>query len=227
MLDIGIGGGRTTYHFASLTKEYVGIDCSDNMVKACGERFANASNVSFLTCDARRMKLFEDDCFDFVLFSANGINTLDHEARMEALGEIRRVCKKEGVFCFSSLNLNGIGKFFSFTEGVSELFSVHGYFHLKTLMALSEKMATAFLTRFLNPSPRQLENVPYAVLFDGVWWPWFFSWNYYIRPEQQIRQLAEIGFQNVRIFSLNGEEIKDWSNSQLVTDQWLYYLCEA
>lgn len=35
MLDIGVGAGRTTHHFASLAKEYVGVDYSKNMIRAC------------------------------------------------------------------------------------------------------------------------------------------------------------------------------------------------
>ena len=35
MLDIGIGGGRTTHFFAPRVKEYVGIDYSQDMVAEC------------------------------------------------------------------------------------------------------------------------------------------------------------------------------------------------
>ncbi len=59
MLDIGVGAGRTTVHFAPLTKEYVGIDCSDNMIRECQKKFRNYSKkVSFMTADARRYDNF-------------------------------------------------------------------------------------------------------------------------------------------------------------------------
>ncbi len=41
MLDIGVGAGRTTVHFAPLVQEYVGIDYSENMIKACKSSFPN------------------------------------------------------------------------------------------------------------------------------------------------------------------------------------------
>ena len=49
MLDIGVGAGRTTHHFASLTKkEYVGVDISKNMIKACRRKFRNyPQKISF------------------------------------------------------------------------------------------------------------------------------------------------------------------------------------
>ena len=39
MLDIGVGAGRTTTHFAFLAKEYIGIDYSGQMVNACQRKF--------------------------------------------------------------------------------------------------------------------------------------------------------------------------------------------
>ncbi len=61
ILDIGVGTGRTTTHFAFLAKEYIGIDYSNEMIKACVEKFQNfPKKISFLTVDARNMKLFMD-----------------------------------------------------------------------------------------------------------------------------------------------------------------------
>ena len=39
MLDIGIGGGRTTHHFSHLAGEYTGIDYSAEMIADCQQRF--------------------------------------------------------------------------------------------------------------------------------------------------------------------------------------------
>ena len=38
--------------------------------------------ISFLTADARTMKDFKNNSFDFVLFSFNGIDYMDHEERI-------------------------------------------------------------------------------------------------------------------------------------------------
>ena len=49
MLDVGIGGGRTTHHFARLVKEYVGIDYSEKMIDACNKKISKCFSkiVSF------------------------------------------------------------------------------------------------------------------------------------------------------------------------------------
>ena len=48
---------------------------------------------------------------------------------------------------------------------------------------------------------------------------------YYIKPTFQIEQLNNLGFKNIRIFSLHdGEQINN--NLENKEDPWLYYLCE-
>ena len=107
MLDMGVGGGRTTLHFAKWVREYVGADYLESMVLECRKRFAGyPAHISFQVCDARSMEMFEDASFDFILFSHNGIDSVTHEDRLKILKEIRRVGKPDGYFCFSSHNLN-------------------------------------------------------------------------------------------------------------------------
>uniref|UniRef100_UPI00146F81A2 class I SAM-dependent methyltransferase n=1 Tax=Kuenenia stuttgartiensis TaxID=174633 RepID=UPI00146F81A2 len=67
------------------------------------EKFAN---TTFLHHDVRNMKIFEDDTFDFVLFSYNGLDSMGNNNRLKTLKEIHRILKKDGVFVFSSHNRN-------------------------------------------------------------------------------------------------------------------------
>src|SRR5688572_6103499 len=109
MLDIGIGGGRTTFHFAKLCRRYVGTDISEGMIEACRRRFANwPDTVSFQVSDATKMPQFRDGEFDVVMFSFNGIDCIDPQGRLAALGEIARVLKPGGVFIFSAHNTRAL-----------------------------------------------------------------------------------------------------------------------
>ncbi len=103
VLDIGCGGGRTARFLGRLTKDYTGIDYSQGMVNACQETF---STLKFRHCDASDMRIFDDESFDFVLFAFNGIDCISHEKRINALKEIYRVLKYDGVFAFSTHNLD-------------------------------------------------------------------------------------------------------------------------
>lgn len=73
MLDIGVGGGRTTNYFANRVKHYIGIDYSKEMIDICQKKF---SCLEFLHCDVRNMAIFGDNSFDIVFFSFNGIGTI-------------------------------------------------------------------------------------------------------------------------------------------------------
>lgn len=101
MLDIGVGGGRTTAHFLPRVGSYVGIDYSPELVGACRARFPGA-DVS--VGDARDLSRFADDSFDLVLFSFNGIDYVSDEGRRRVLREVRRVLVQGGTFVFSTHN---------------------------------------------------------------------------------------------------------------------------
>ena len=107
ILDIGVGGGRTTPYLAKNAARYVGTDYSKAMVEACHQRFPG---LDFLQCDATDMAEFEDGSFDAVVFSFNGIDYIPtNERREQCLAEIARVLKRGGIFIFSSHNARMIG----------------------------------------------------------------------------------------------------------------------
>jgi SAM-dependent methyltransferase len=101
ILDIGVGGGRTTPYLAELSRDYVGVDYSEAMVEACRSRYPDQR---FEWGDAADLSMFEDASFDAVIFSFNGIDTLGAEGRSRCLSEIARVLRDDGIFIFSSHN---------------------------------------------------------------------------------------------------------------------------
>lgn len=101
MLDIGVGGGRTTGYFLDRVGSYVGIDYSQGLVEACRERFPGA-DVSL--GDARDLSRFPDGSFDVVLFSFNGIDYVSQQGRLRVLSEVRRVLAAGGTWMFSTHN---------------------------------------------------------------------------------------------------------------------------
>jgi len=107
ILDIGVGGGRTTPALTEIAGRYVGIDYSQAMVEACKKRFPS---LEFRHCDARELSQFGDDEFDAVVFSFNGIDVITDDAgRARCLKEIARVLKPGGIYVFSSHNAKVVG----------------------------------------------------------------------------------------------------------------------
>lgn len=107
ILDMGVGGGRTTPYLAEGAGRYVGADYSEEMVAACRKRFPD---LEFCHCDATDMAQFADGTFDAVVFSFNGIDVIrSDEGRARCLAETARVLKPGGVFIFSSHNARILG----------------------------------------------------------------------------------------------------------------------
>src|ERR1700736_2825346 len=66
ILDIGVGGGRTTGHLRLLSDDYVGIDYLQEMVELTRARHPGAR---IERGDARDLKAFGDATFTLVFFS--------------------------------------------------------------------------------------------------------------------------------------------------------------
>jgi len=214
MLDMGVGGGRTTQHFAKIAADYRGIDYSAGMISACQQRFAEsmASNA-FAVCDARDMSCFADDTFDFILFSFNGIDYIEHCDRIQVLQEIQRIGKPGGYFCFSTHNLQGMEQVFNWRSHLS-------YNPISTYIDLVMwAMLRGFNRSYSLP---QLQSSAYAMIRDE---PHNFRLRtYHIRPQDQIEQLKS-GFENIKVFSWQQETEISPHDLSSNTDLWLYYLC--
>lgn len=102
ILDIGVGGGRTTPYLAGKASHYIGVDYVKAMVDACAAKFPH--NI-FSCADATRLTGLEDASFDVVVFSFNGIDAIPmREGRRQCFSEVRRVLRPSGLFIFSSHN---------------------------------------------------------------------------------------------------------------------------
>lgn len=213
MLDIGVGGGRTAASIAPLVREYVGVDFARAMVEACRTRFAGRlQNSRFEEADARRLGAYADASFDIVLFSYNGLDSLDYHDRMQALAEMRRVLRPGGYLWFSTHNKFRLGHRFLFIWP-SSLRYLPG--QVRRLMRIHAKNFPAF---------RHLRG-DYSVIYDGV--HDFRTRLLYIDPRRQLQDLIDLGFQDVRAFGLHEPLEIPPVPEHLARrrDRWIYFLC--
>ncbi len=103
ILDIGVGGGRTTRALLELSADYLGVDYSPEMVAASRRRFPG---VRIEHADARDLRRIADDSIALAVFSCNGISMVGHEDRLAILREVRRVLVPGGYFIFTTYNRN-------------------------------------------------------------------------------------------------------------------------
>ena len=102
ILDLGVGGGRTTRYLTSVASDYVGVDYSESMVRACREKFPS---LDFIVADAGNLSQFPDARFDAIVIAFNGIDyILPDESRHSCLRHLYRMLKPKGYLIFSSHN---------------------------------------------------------------------------------------------------------------------------
>lgn len=102
VLDIGVGGGRTTPWLAARSESYLGIDYAFAMVEVCRGKFPD---LRFEQMDATDLSAIASASVDVVVFSFNGIDHIHPaENRAKCLLEVNRVLAPTGLFIFSEHN---------------------------------------------------------------------------------------------------------------------------
>lgn len=185
ILDVGVGGGRTTHRLATSSASYVGIDYSSAMITRCRQRFPI---YRFEHGDARDLSCFENDTFDLVLFSFNGIDFVDHADRALVLREVARVLAPGGLYAFSTHNLENATAHTIWRE-MRKIPPARG------LLRLTKGLARVGL-RFVNYARHyhmQVRGDGYAILLDPG--HDFTLPIYYVSKKEQQRQLEAAGFE--------------------------------
>jgi len=204
ILDLGVGGGRTTPYLLAISSAYTGADYADAMVQACRERYPG---VRFELADARELDQFEDSAFDFVLFSFNGMDYALHADRLRILSAIHRVLSGNGIFVFSSHNAAFDRK---------RLYSRP----LRVLAALHDLIG-ACMPRGGRRRSGEDDGVAYQYRMERLWNVGLRLRTYYITAADQMTQLARHGFGCEAMIGTDGNHLKEASDA---VSPWIYYV---
>jgi len=200
ILEIGIGGGRITEHLRSLSADYTGVDYSEKMVEFCRHRFPD---LPLFICDARNLSRFETEKFATVMFGYNGIDEVGTGDRLLILQEIHRVLKCNGVFIFSSHNLDWECIPSCFRRGLSFRGGIFG--SVKANLA----RLWVYLSGVANWCRIRMLHKGEAILLDYEASSGIISPVHYISQPAQVLQLQFAGFRDIQAISADGEPLDD------------------
>jgi ubiquinone/menaquinone biosynthesis C-methylase UbiE len=227
ILDLGVGGGRTTSYLANRASRYVGVDYAAAMVETCQAKFPG---LEFVVADAANLQAFPDASFDVVVFSFNGIDyVLPDESRRRCLGHIHRVLKAGGVMIFSSHNARAMLVFRRWNrerlQRIARRFSAGSRvsYWLLLEMLTSARAVLAFFQSAGATSLRALERIPTRTFWQGqgslVDSVHGGLLTHYSIPSRVISELAALHFRPERIV---GNEYPQATH--LYTTGWYYYV---
>lgn len=214
ILDIGIGGGRTIPYLRALSKAYIGIDFSEEMVRAARQRFADAN---IFVADARDLSMFSSNQFAAAFFLGAGIDDINPTDRLLALQSINRVLKNCGLLILTTHNRDvrylksGLGQPLRLSTNP------------RVLMDDNLLRIRSFISHYSKRLLGLIKYQDYVICMDyedcfadqpktGI-----VLATYYISKDAQIRQLASNGFFEAIVINESGNAV-----AEEATDKGLY-----
>lgn len=227
ILDLGVGGGRTSSYLAERASRYVGVDYAAPMVQACQARFPG---LRFVVADAADLSAFPDASFDTVVFAFNGIDyVIPDQSRRSCFEHIRRILKTGGVLIFSSHNPRAVlilprwnrERLQRMAQRYS--FGSRGLYWLSLMVFVAARSVLAFGQAAAMTLRRVLKRVPSRVFWRGegtlVDSAHGGLLTHYSTPRCVIGELAALHLQFERIL---GDDYPRLS-CPFITD-WYYYV---
>jgi len=221
VLEVGCGAGRVLGYLVALGGEVHGIDISQTMVEYCRRTYPGA--------DVRRGDLgaltaSEHAPFDAVLATYNVLDVLDDAQRRRVLGEMRSLLGPAGLLIFSSHNLAHVDR-----EREAAVPAPRRRRALELLSKLVGRPPVAVAQAAIR-TPLRMRNrrrlgdlerraADHAILNDvandyGVL-------HYYIRRDDQERQLQETGYELVECLDLEDHPVVAGEDG---CSPWLHYV---
>lgn len=207
ILDIGVGAGRTSRYFAPSARRYIAIDYSPVMVNYVARTLPE---IDVRLADFRDLRIFDNCSFDFVFATANVIDALAPQDRLQALNEASRVLRPGGILAFSTHNIHYKRAF----SGPRMEWSWNplrlGFNGVKYLLGSWNHQRVA---------PLRVRTADYALLNDSG--HFYACLHYYVGRSTVSAQLAGAGLRLLEVFDRNGRVLPETEDDS--ENPWLFY----
>ncbi len=213
ILDIGVGGGRTAPMLREISSDYRGIDYTPAMVEIARQRFPD---IAFLEMDARKLA-FADETFGLVVFSYNGIDSVDLDGRLSVLREAYRTLTPGGYFVFSALNRRGASIASHWPDW--DVFRGAGHSPTRLLRAYA-RLAVGGLNRLRRSRIRREAD---DMIVGQIAAHNFALVTLFLSLREQLRELRVVGFVVEAVYQHDGAAVATDGSGE--TDApWYYYV---
>ncbi len=217
VLDVGCGAGRILGYLCQLGGQVHGFDLSAAMVGYCRKAYPDA-NV--WVGDLGALGDTVQGSFDCVLAACNVLDVFDDHSRRRVLKELREHIAPGGLLVFSSHNLAHLDAQDGTRPSLRRI----------TQLAKHLNRPPGALTRAARRVPGRIRNrrrlaalqargADYAIINDAA--HDYGMLLYYIRCEDQQRQLAEVGFEVLECLDAEGGGVKPGEAGH---GPWLHYV---
>jgi ubiquinone/menaquinone biosynthesis C-methylase UbiE len=227
ILDLGVGGGRTTGYLSSLASRYVGVDYASEMIANCRKKFPQ---LEFHVGDAADLSRLDSASFDAVVMAFNAMDyVFPDEARHRAIQEIHRVLKPEGILIFSSHNPRSICVRPSWNPLrvrtlAQTIAGSRPVFYQPVLRLLTGmRVGLALLQSVSKSLNRSIHKLPTRTFWRGRGFLMDSAHGglitYFGTPKNIVQELQRTGFQSLRVLGDDYPRV-----SRLYTTDWYYYV---
>lgn len=134
ILEVGCGYGRWTHYLKDLCTQLTVIDLSEECIRACQERFASSTHLSYHVNDGSSLSMVKSNSVDFA-FSFDSLVHADELAIDAYVAQLSRVLKNRGVIFLHHSNL---GAYFAKYKAIRKVPKLEGL--LRRLGALDHSL---------------------------------------------------------------------------------------
>jgi SAM-dependent methyltransferase len=205
VLDVGCGAGRVLAYLVMNGADAVGVDLAPAMVDYCRRTVPGAT---VRQGDASDIAASVTGPFDVIIAPDNLIDVFGDAERRRVISDIRELLAPDGLFIFSTHDLgwhdaNPGPREFEQASAASTLRKLADLSLQRVAAALRNRREIARNRKRLGPLQRHHDN--YAIIND---FPHNYSLlHYYIRRDDQVCQLEQLGFEFIECLACDGRTI--------------------